>query len=134
MIRGVNTGILACIFLLLASCATTEKQPKPNQWQSSALSEETIQTARLASTDYFSCIEHELIQFRYQGGDSRYETGKLLKRCENRLIPIQTAFAKEKVDDAIIRRYLRRKRTQAARQVLRIIMSMEARQRAANQP
>ncbi len=134
MIRGVNTGILVCIFLLLTNCATTENHSKPNQWQPSTLSEETIQAARLASNKYFSCIEHELIQFRYQGGDSRYETGKLLKRCENRLIPIQTAFAKEKVDDAITRRYLRRKRTQAARHVLRIIMAMEARQRAANQP
>ncbi|HHJ38166.1 MAG: hypothetical protein AXA67_03490 [Methylothermaceae bacteria B42] len=129
-----KTNILVWSFLLLAGCATTEKSAQPKHWQPSTLSSQTIQSARQASNDYFSCIEHELIRYQYRGGDSRYETGKLLKRCENRLAPIRTAFAKENVDDTITQRYLRRKRTQAARHVLRIIMSMEARQRAANQP
>lgn len=118
-----------CFFL--AGCADSLKAPEPKRWPPSTLSDQTIEQANQASRDYFACIQVELARYRYQGGDSRYETQALLRRCENRLEPIQLAFAAEGVDPRITGRYLKRKRTQAARYVLETIMGLEARHRAA---
>ncbi|WP_460034071.1 hypothetical protein [Methylothermus subterraneus] len=95
------------------------------------MSEKTIAQAIQASQAYFACVQEELGRYRYQGGDSRYETQSLLKRCESRLQPIRSAFAAEGVDPRITERYLKRKRTQAARYALEAILELEARQRAA---
>ena len=127
---------LMMIVALLVGCANTPKPaqnaaPTTNRWRPSTLSEATRQTALQASRDYFGCIEHELMHYRYNGGDSRYETQALLRRCEQRLQPIRSAFSHEGVDPRITRRYLKRKRTQAARYVLRNIMALEAQLRAA---
>lgn len=126
---------LILVLALLSGCASTPRQPQTppqaQRWQPSTLSDETKQTALSASRDYFQCIQHQLMHYRYNGGDSRYETQALLRRCEPRLEPIRTAFAKEGVDPRITRRYLKRKRTQAARFVLRNIMALEAQLHAA---
>ncbi|BCX89097.1 hypothetical protein MIN45_P1467 [Methylomarinovum tepidoasis] len=133
--------VLFTLMTLLAACAGTPESQPPAQakaepakrWNPSTLKEETKQTAMAASRDYFGCIQDELMHYRYQGGDSRYETQALLRRCEKRLQPIRTAFDAEGVDPRITRRYLKRKRTQAARFVLRNLMAVEAQARAARQ-
>lgn len=127
----IRLNLTACLVFLLAGCAgTPEGTPTDKQWQPTTLSDQTIEQARQSSRDYFGCIQDQLAQYRYRGGDSRYETEALLKPCEKRLEPIRTAFAEEGVDPRITRRYLKRKRTQAARHVLRLIMAMEAQYKA----
>lgn len=130
---------LMMIVALLAGCANIPKQSHDKQgtteraskhWRASTLSDETKETALKASREYFGCINRELSRYRYRGGDSRYETQALLRRCEQHLQPVRTAFAKEGVDPRITRRYLKRKRTQAARYVLRNIMALEAQLKA----
>lgn len=122
-------GLTASCFVFLAGCAGKHSPHTPS-WQASALSEQTIVQATQAGREYFTCIQEELIRYRYQGGDSRYETQSLLRRCEDRLVPIRSAFAAEGVDSRITERYLKRKRTQAARHVLEVIMELAARHRA----
>ena len=134
-------SLILLLTALLGACASTPqpsqktaRTPQPaGKWNPSTLKEETKQTAMNASRDYFVCIQKELAAYRYQGGDSRYETQALLRRCEKRLQPIRTAFAAEGVDPRITRRYLKRKRTQAARFVLRHLMALEAQAWAARQ-
>ncbi len=132
-------AVIVCL-LILSGCATTEAPShvhsksateQEKRWHPSTLSEQTKETALAASRHYFGCINQELGHYRYQGGDSRNETQALLRRCEKRLEPIRTAFASEGVPSQITNRYMKRKRTQAARHVLRIILSMEAQQKAA---
>jgi hypothetical protein len=119
---------LACL-IALSGCAPSPKTA--NAWQPSALSENTIAKVTQASHEYFACIQEELGRYRHQSGDPRYATQSLLKRCEERLIPIRSAFAAEGVDPSITSRYLKRKRTQAARYALEAILELEAQQRAA---
>lgn len=132
--------VLFCVLTFLAGCSTTtEKNPvgaqaateQTKSWHPSTLSEQTRETAMKTSRDYFSCIDHELGHYLYRGGDSRHESQALLRRCEERLEPIRRAFAAEGVPERIINRYLKRKRTQAARYVLRNVLSMEAQLKAA---
>lgn len=124
-------GLATPCLVVLAGCAGAPQTLNTHSWQASALSEQTIIQATQASQEYFACIQEELARYRYQGGDSRYETQSLLRRCEARLTPIRSAFAAEGVDPHITERYLKRKRTQAARHVLEAIMGAEARHRAA---
>lgn len=124
-------GLAISCLVVIAGCAGAPQTLNTQSWQASTLSEQTIVQATQAGQEYFSCIQKELTRYRYQGGDSRYETQSLLRRCEDRLTPIRSAFAAEGVDPRITERYLRRKRTQAARYVLETIMGLEARHRAA---
>ncbi len=122
------TGIIVYL-LALSGCA--HSPTTANAWQPSALSETTIAQVTQASRDYFACIQEELSRYRHQSGDPRYATQSLLKRCEVRLNPIRSAFAAEGVDPSTTSRYLKRKRTQAARYALEAIMELEAQQQAA---
>lgn len=125
-------GLATLSLVMLVGCASAPPTPNPASGQASALSPQAIHKANQASLDYFACIQKELAKYAYQGNDFRYETQALLKRCEDRLEPIRQAFAAEGVDPQLISRYLKRKRTQAARYVLEALMELEARQRAAN--
>ncbi len=136
--KSYNVPLIGLLFL--AGCTSlevpskTETKPittQPKTWQPSTLSEQTKETAMKASRDYFGCIDQELGKYRYRGGDSRYDTQALLRRCEKRLDPIRDAFASESVPDKITNRYMKRKRTQAARRVLQILQSIEAQHKAA---
>lgn len=129
MAQTLQSAFLA--LLILSGCSTSKTELQTSRWQPSTLSKETISAIHASSQDYFSCIDRQLSEYRYFGGDSRYETGRLLKQCENRLEPAQSSLNREHVYEKIVQRYLRRKRTQAARYVLRMIMAMEAQQKAA---
>ena len=130
---------LMMVVALLAGCAGQPSHHAPDAGttaakkhrRASALSDEAKETALKASREYFGCIDHELRRYRYRGGDSRHETQALLRRCEPHLQPVRTAFAREGVDPRITRRYLKHKRIQAARYVLRNLMALEAQFKAA---
>ncbi len=126
------------VIVLLAGCAGQPSHNSPvtgatageEHRRASALSDEAKETALKASREYFGCIDRELRRYRYHGGDSRHETQALLRRCEAHLQPVPAAFAREGVDPRITRRYLKHKRIQAARYVLRNLMALEARSKA----
>ncbi len=130
---------LMMVVALLAGCASQPSLNGPNaetaagekHRQASALSDEARETALKAGREYFGCIDRELHRYRYHGGDSRHETQALLRRCEPHLQPVDTVFTREGVDPRITRRYLKHKRIQAARYVLRNLMALEARFKAA---
>lgn len=91
-------------------------------WSPSTLSETTKQTTQSATTDYHTCLNREISNFKSPGKDSRDTSNLILKKCESQLFPIRRAFAAERVPESITNRYLRQKRNRAARQVLQIMM------------
>lgn len=96
------------------------------EWKSTTLSQATIEKVNQATLAYHRCLSHEIEEFRYTGQDSRAETDRMLKDCEPELMPIRKAFDAEHVLPQISDRYLRRKRNQAARRLVQIIMAAEA--------
>ncbi|MCX8050030.1 MAG: hypothetical protein N3A55_10305 [Methylohalobius sp.] len=127
----MRTWFCRLCLLLLAGCSDLPKNSPASGWQPSALSDQVIEQANQASREYFACIQERLSRYRYRGGNSRYETQALLRHCEHHLKSIRQAFSAEGVDAKITERYLKRKRTQAARYVLETIMGLEAQHRAA---
>ena len=93
-----------------------------DQWQDSQLSPAAIETAQAATHRYHLCLDKEIKDIALAGKDSRAVTDLVLKKCEPALAPIRSAFEKENVLPVITNRYLRRKRTQAARNVLHAVM------------
>ncbi len=115
--KTLNTLLVFSIFLPLNHSSATD-----DQWQNSQLSSATIKAAQAATHQYHLCLDHEIQHIPLVGKDSRAVTDLLLKKCEPALEPIRTAFEKENVLPVVTNRYLRRKRTQAARNVLHAVM------------
>ena len=111
---------------LLVFLALTDPVLAGEQWQGSQLSPVTIETAQTATHQYHLCLDKEIKGIALAGKDSRAVTDLVLKKCEPALAPIRSAFAKENVQPVITNRYLRRKRTQAARNVLHAVMFAQA--------
>lgn len=129
--------VILIIALILAGCqSATEKkadataaQPT-DSWSESTLSEQTQQKIQAAAFDYQTCLNKQIMAGFPPQTDPRAVTDAILRACENRLIPIKTAFDAEKVPDEISNRYLRQKRTQGARNVLKFVLSVQAAQAA----
>jgi hypothetical protein len=95
-------------------------------WQPSTLSEKTLKKVDEAVLAYQKCLNDETRQHLKDPEDSRRVTDLILNACDGRLAPIKPAFRAEKVPDPLAERYLRRKRSQAAQQVLRVVMAEQA--------
>lgn len=117
-------SIIFCIFL----SPVFHKATAQEQWESSQLSDETMELALAITRQYHGCLNQEVTRIPLSGKDSRAVTDMVLKKCEPKLTPIREAFTKEKVTPSIINRYLRRKRTQAARQLLRQVILAQSHQ------
>ena len=92
------------------------------QWTPSQLAEQTIQTSQQATLAYHLCLDKYLKAYALEGDDPRDITARITKKCEDQLTPIVSAFEKENVPPQIIQRFLRQKRTQATRHILRLVM------------
>lgn len=110
------------LLVILMVVAVDNDVAADSKWESSQLSMETIDTVRSTTQKYHQCVDKELNQITLAGKDSRAVTDFVLKKCDYQLKPIQDAFAQENVSPAITKRYLRRKRTQTTRNVLRLVM------------
>jgi hypothetical protein len=98
------------------------------EWEPSRLSGGAIQQINAATVGYRQCLE-QAVREQFGGSeDSRAITERILRRCEDRLKPVRQTFDHERVPSAIADRYLRMKRTQAARDVLRTVLSTQAAQ------
>lgn len=93
-----------------------------NEWKTTQLSEKTIQAAHSITNQYHLCLDQKLKHVKITGKDSRVVTDFVLKKCDHELSPIRELFAKEQVLPRISNRYIRRKRTQAARKILPLVM------------
>jgi hypothetical protein len=127
--------------LLLAACQSSQEAPKPTAnkpeleaeaegekaWQPSSLSEQTIERVGAIATDYQKCLNGEIMAgAAASNADPRAVTDTVLRKCEAKLGPMKAAFDAEKVPDDLSNRYLRKTRTQGARNVLKFVMSAQA--------
>ncbi|MEE9356058.1 MAG: hypothetical protein V3U75_10760 [Methylococcaceae bacterium] len=120
--------LLSMTIFLLAACSQPKKQE--DVWQSSTLAASTITQVKSAKLHYQQCISKKVQQEQATLTDSRIATDRILKLCENTLGEIRQAFRQENVPDHISDRYLKRTRTQTARNVLQYMMFENAKQQS----
>ncbi|MGI9211916.1 MAG: hypothetical protein ACR2HF_05545 [Methylococcaceae bacterium] len=107
----------------------------PNEaWQGTSLSDETLQKVQRTLVDYQQCITEQTQGHINDRLDSRAITDLVLKKCEERLAGIKTAFDGEKVPVEISERYMRSRRTHAARNILKAVMSVQALRSSTEKP
>lgn len=115
--------ILALAGFLVAGC---QSAPVEREWKPSTLSEQTIAKAQAATVEYQKCLDAETKKWLKKQGDPRAITNAILQQCENKLLPIKTAFDAENVPASISERYMRRNRSQGAQAVLRFVEAVYA--------
>lgn len=98
----------------------------PQEWKPTTLSDKTLAKINQAVESYQHCLNDETKKHVNDPEDSRKLTDLILSACDPKLSPIKPAFQAEKVPDVISERYLQRKRSQAAQQVVRVVMSAHA--------
>jgi hypothetical protein len=103
------------------------------QWQATTLSDETLQKVQRTLVDYQQCVNDETRAHSSDRLDSRAITDIVLKKCEQRLGGVKTAFDAEKVPSDVSERYMRSRRTHAARNILKTVMGIQALQAGAGQ-
>jgi hypothetical protein len=123
--RALIAGIL--VSALLPALAEDE-------WRGTTLSDQTLEKVNLALVAYQGCVNTEARAHIGEPVDSRAITDSVLKTCEDKLSQVKAAFDSEKVPAAISERYMRARRTQVARQILRTFMATQAAQTATRQP
>jgi hypothetical protein len=128
-----SLGGLGLILLLQAALASgaiaNEKSATPEvsqDWKPTTLSEKTLGKINQAVESYHRCLNDETTKHVNDPEDSRKLTDLILSVCDPKLGPIKPAFHAEKVPDVISERYLQRKRSQAAQQVVRVVMGAHA--------
>lgn len=104
------------------------------EWQAPALKTETIEKIHAQTQNYHQCMGQELLKFTDPAADPRNIADAVLKICEAQLTPMREAFVAEGVPEAQADRYLRRVRTQAANNLLRETMMMQAQRQAGAAP
>lgn len=123
--RVLGYGLLAG--LALAACRPVpQPQEKSQEWQTSTLSEQTLGKVRDVLRLYEQCVNDETRAHLNDPYDSRQVADAILQSCEDRLTGIRTAFDAEKVPVSISERYIRRHRSLAAQQILRLVMATQA--------
>ncbi|HYE35327.1 hypothetical protein [Methylocaldum sp.] len=105
-----------------------------DEWQGTTLSDQTLEKVKLALVAYQGCVNNETRTHIGDQLDSRAITDRILKTCEEKLSKVKAAFDGEKVPGTISERYMRSRRTQAARQILRTVMGAQAAPAATGQP
>lgn len=85
-----------------------------------------INAVRADGTRYQNCVNQQMMKFSGIDMDSRAATDMILKACEPILADIRERFLEQEVPEAIADRYLKRKRTRMARNVLFEMMRLSA--------
>jgi hypothetical protein len=118
----------AALILSFQGVASEEAKTSeiPQEWKSTTLSDKTLATIQRAVESYHRCLDEETKKHVNDPEDSRKLTDQILMACDPKLIPIKPAFQAEKVPDTISERYLQRKRSQAAQQIVQVMMGAHA--------
>lgn len=123
-------GLVLTVHIALGSWVWAKEksaQPEVSQdWKPTTLGEKTLDKVNQAVESYHRCLNDETSKHVNDPEDSRKLTDQILSVCDAKLAPIKPAFRAEKVPDVISERYLQRKRSQAAQQVVRIVMGAHA--------
>jgi hypothetical protein len=126
--------LLSRVLLTAIALSALHTVRAEDEWRGTTLSDQTLEKVNLALVAYQSCVNTEARAHIGEPADSRTLTDRVLKTCEDQLSKAKAAFDGEKVPAAISERYMRARRTQAARQTLRTFMGAQAAQTATGQP
>lgn len=117
----MRVRIALCVWAVSLSAAAAG-----GDWQESVLQTATLEKVYKTTGAYQRCMGEALRAQVDNKQDSRALTDAILKKCEPQLQPMREAFAAEKVPTEIAERYLKKTRTQAARNLIREVMAMQA--------
>jgi len=95
-------------------------------WQATTLPDETLQKIQQTLVGYQQCVNDQAQGHINDKLDSRAITDTVLKQCEQKLGAIKTVFDAEKVPPEVSERYMRSRRTHAARNILKTVMGVQA--------
>jgi hypothetical protein len=104
------------------------------EWKASTLKDETLQKVQTALVGYQQCVNDETRLHINDKLDSRAVTDSVLKKCEEKLGAVKTAFDGENVPASVSERYMRSRRTHAARNILKTVMGIQALRSAEGKP
>lgn len=112
--------ILMAFFLLISFNCFAEDETI--EWKETTLTDETISKIQMAKHEYIKCISRETESRRSVEMDSRAATDEIIKACETELSKIRNVFIAQKVPEPMADRYLKKSRTETARNVLKEMM------------
>ena len=113
---------LLLILILFASFCINAESSKDNEWKNTTLSDSTIKSIQMAKYKYMKCISKETEKKRSVEMDTRAATDVIIRACENDLSDIREVFIGEKIPEHIADRYLKKSRTETARNVHKEMM------------
>lgn len=99
-----------------------------DEWQSTILSESTIQKVQEKKNEYKKCVGGQMQKPAYLSMDSRKATDEIIKLCEPSLAKMREVYLAEKVPGEIADRHLRQVRIQVSRQLLENLLFSQANQ------
>ena len=130
MPRKSLLALVSSTSLLLGSlssfAAVAETADIPQEWKPTTLSEKTLAKINQTVGVYHRCLDDETKKHVNDPEDSRKLTDTILMACDAKLSPIKEAFQEEKVPANLSERYLQRKRSQAAQQIVQVVMGAHA--------
>jgi phosphatidate phosphatase PAH1 len=124
--------ILLLPLLFLALPCYAEDAKKPEEWQNTTISDETIQKIQTAQYEYKKCVSDEMQKEQYTQQDSKSATNDVIKECEPSLTKMREIYTDEGVPEVISDRHLKQMRVQVTRNVLQSLMYSEAARAAGN--
>ena len=104
------------------------------EWQPTTLSDKTLAKINGGVEGYQKCLNDETRSHVNDKEDSRKVSDLILRNCETKLTVVKEAFDAEKVPGVISDRYIRSKRSRAAQQVVKVVMSAQALRNASPNP
>ncbi|BBA32262.1 putative uncharacterized protein [Methylocaldum marinum] len=126
--------LLSRVLLTAIALSALHTARAEDEWHATTLSDRTLEKVKLGLVAYQSCVNDETRSHIGEEADSRALTDRVLKTCEGKLSKVKAAFDSENVPGTISERYMRGRRTQAARQVLRALMGSQAAQTVTGRP
>jgi len=98
-----------------------------DNWQESIITDASRQAIVAATQTFHSCLQSELKSYTMKAStDPRAVSDIILRKCESQLQPLTQIYTQASVPPKLITRYLRKRRTVAARNLLRAAMFRQA--------
>ena len=118
------------LLALLISVSFVSAKEVKNEWNATALTDDTIKKIQSAQVEYKQCVADEMQKPGYAKIESRSSTDAIIKQCEKVLSKMRQVYADVKVPGIIADRHLKKMRTDITRRVLKQLMFAEASRKA----
>lgn len=118
------------LLALLVSVSFVSAKEVKNEWNATALTEDTIKKIQQSQVEYKKCVANEMQKPGYAKIESRSSTDAIIKQCEKVLSKMRQVYVEVKVPEIIADRHLKKMRTDITRRVLKQLMFAEASRKA----